>query len=134
MLQEQEELRDGLSPLHSPVALSSPGTHFTCFTSAKVQILTEASPGALSSPGTQFTCFTSTKVQILTPVAPASQDQKRNRPVPTKGNTASREDADAALLRGIKARLILGSLLRRDTKPLLLRLYLSSIKTLVRLF
>ncbi len=78
MLQEHEELRDGLSPLHSPVALSSPGT--------------------------QFTCFTSTKVQILTPVALASQDQKKNRPVPTKGNTASRvEAADAALFRGIKA-------------------------------
>jgi hypothetical protein len=39
------------------------GTQFTCFTSTKVQILTQH-VGGLS--GTQFTCFTSTKVQILT--------------------------------------------------------------------
>jgi hypothetical protein len=42
------------------------GTHFTCYTSTKVQILTGGSAGALHI-GTQFTWFTSTKVQILTP-------------------------------------------------------------------
>ncbi len=42
------------------------GTHFTCYTSTKVQILTGGSAGALHI-GTLFTCFTSTKVQILTP-------------------------------------------------------------------
>jgi hypothetical protein len=39
-------------------------TQFTCFTSAKVQILT---PDELRQALAEFTCFTSTKVQILTP-------------------------------------------------------------------
>jgi hypothetical protein len=44
------------------------GTQFTCFTGAKVQILTQK---ALRREidllcGTQFTCFTGTQVQILT--------------------------------------------------------------------
>jgi hypothetical protein len=43
------------------------GTQFTCFTGAKVQILTlvEKRAGATGR-GPQFTCFTGTKVQILT--------------------------------------------------------------------
>ena len=51
------------------------GTHFTCFTGTKAQILTQRTRCEwrwLDAPetfnkGTRFTCFTSTKVQILTP-------------------------------------------------------------------
>ena len=48
------------------------GTHFTCFTSTKAQMLTseERLGRLLNGPrmllGTQFPCFTGTKVQILT--------------------------------------------------------------------
>ena len=58
-------------------SIASTGTQFTCFTSTKVQILTQlardrthfliSSPshgGAPPTLGTQFTCFTGTKVQI----------------------------------------------------------------------
>ncbi len=41
----------------------APGAQFTCFTSAMVQILTQARAGAS---GAQFSCFTSALVQILT--------------------------------------------------------------------
>jgi hypothetical protein len=51
----------GAAPHGLPLVI--PGTHFTCFTSTKVQILIP-----LVIPGTHFTCFTSTKVQILTPL------------------------------------------------------------------
>jgi hypothetical protein len=40
------------------------GTQFTCFTSTKVHILTQASAGLTIL--AQFTCFTSAKVHILT--------------------------------------------------------------------
>ena len=57
--------------------LRSRSTHFTCFTSTKVQILTlegeelvarQCTDARLDTvwQGTQFTCFTGTKVQILT--------------------------------------------------------------------
>jgi hypothetical protein len=51
------------------------GTHFTCFTGTKVQILTQKLEAALTflpsqigalTACTEFTCFTGTKVQILT--------------------------------------------------------------------
>ena len=53
------------------------GTHFSCFTSTKVQILTQSLHATLielkrravpeHASSTRFTRFTSTKVQILTP-------------------------------------------------------------------
>ena len=52
-----------------------PGTHCTCFTGPKVQILTQKECGGVGLGrrrhlrrvlGTQFACFTGTKVQILT--------------------------------------------------------------------
>jgi hypothetical protein len=52
-------------------SLFAGGTHFTCFTGIKVQILTQLGEtifglGSLFAGGAQFTCFASTKVQILT--------------------------------------------------------------------
>jgi hypothetical protein len=57
--------------------MPQPGTHFICFTSTKVQILTPEELGdgpcrrSSASASPQFTCFTtcftSTEVQILTP-------------------------------------------------------------------
>jgi hypothetical protein len=47
---------------------SAAGTQFACFTSTKVQILTQRLwlLRRRSAAGTQFTCFTGTKLQILT--------------------------------------------------------------------
>ena len=43
------------------------GAHFTCFTGAKVQILTlGADDAGEQGTGAHFTCFTGAKVQILT--------------------------------------------------------------------
>jgi hypothetical protein len=43
------------------------GTHFTCFTSATVQILTlKRRVGPKETLGAQFSCFTGTKGRILT--------------------------------------------------------------------
>jgi hypothetical protein len=73
------------------------GTHFTCFASTRVQILTQkALAGAGGNAGGQsvaksiheiasvqvhlhfhFTCFTSTKVRKLTPVGESSASQAR---------------------------------------------------------
>jgi hypothetical protein len=52
------------------------GTHFTCFTGTKVQILTQKAPARVPHPhrhgaAAGRTCFTGTEVQILTQKAPA---------------------------------------------------------------
>ena len=80
----QQEINDppvDIAALHDVAT----GTQFACFTSKKVQIVTQKTSScrtgyasdntartatqelAKLAAGTQFTCFTSTKVQILTP-------------------------------------------------------------------
>jgi hypothetical protein len=67
---------------HLPQKDQLAGTQFTCFTSSKVQILTQKTLLAAQTPRTptQFTCFTSTKVQVLTRKRGFRPLQRQHRP------------------------------------------------------
>ena len=67
---------------HLPQKDQLAGTQFTCFTSKKVQILTQKTLLAAQTPPTptQFTCFTSTKVQVLTRKRGFRPLQRQHRP------------------------------------------------------